>query len=171
MDNGSTLADVSRGSCSTASIWGRRFGLSLLLVVVLAGAFGVFGVHSRTVTTHANGYTLEVLYPQTARAGLDVPWRVTVHKPGGFDQGITIAVSTDYFRMFETQGFYPDADSSTNDGKFVYFNFNQPPGEEFVMDYDAYIQPSAQIGKTATVRLIVGGTIEASTSIRTWLVP
>jgi hypothetical protein len=171
MDHDSTLADVKPGNCTFASIWGRRAGLTLLLVVVLAGAFGVFGVHSRTVTTHANGYTLEVLYPQTARAGLDVPVRFTVHRPGGFDQGITIAVSTDYFRMFETQGFYPDADSSTNDGNFVYFNFDQPDGDEFVMDYDAYIQPSAQIGKKATVRLIVGGTIEASTSIHTWLVP
>src|ERR1700709_1582814 len=129
MDNDSTVADVKAGNCSPASIWGRRAGLALLLAVVIAGAFGVFGVHSRTVTTHANGYTLEVLYPQTARAGLDVPWRVTVHKPGGFDQGITIAVSADYFRMFETQGFYPDAASSSNDGQFVYFNFDQPDGE------------------------------------------
>lgn len=171
MDNDSTLADVTPAKCSPASIWGRRLGLSLLLVVVVAGAFGVFGVHSRTVTRHDNGYTLEVLYPQTARAGLDVPWRVTVHKPGGFDQAITIAVSTDYFRMFETQGFYPDADSSTNDGHFVYFNFDKPNGAEFVMDYDAYIQPSAQIGKHATVKLIVGGKLEASASIHTWLVP
>ena len=120
IDHDSTLADVKPGDCTRTSIWGRRAGLSLLLAIVVAGAFGVFGVHSRTVTTHANGYTLEVLYPQTARAGLDVPVRFTVHHPGGFDQGITIAVSTDYFRMFETQGFYPDADRSSNDGQFVY---------------------------------------------------
>jgi hypothetical protein len=170
-DEDSTLADVARGRSSAAATWGHRVGFLLLLAVVVAGAVGVFGVHSRTALTRSNGYTLEVRYPQTARAGLDVPWRVIVHKPGGFAGPITLAVSTAYFRMFETQGFYPNADSSANDGSFVYFTFDHPHGEDFVMDYDAYIQPSAQLGKSATVRLIVGGTVEASTSIRTWLVP
>lgn len=169
-DSESTLADVPPGD-STRAAWGRRLGLLLLLMIVLVGATGGLGVHSRSTTTQGNGYTLEVRYPQAARSGLDVPWRVIVHKPGGFTAGVTIAVSTEYFRMFETQGFYPDADSSSNDGTFVYFNFDRPEGEDFVMDYDAYIQPSAQLGKSATVRLIVGGTVEASASIRTWLVP
>src|SRR3954469_4632052 len=171
MVDDSTLVDVSDGNSRRFSVWGRRAGVVLLLVVVVVGGLGILGVHSRTVGTQSNGYTLEVRYPQTARAGLDVPWRVHVHRSGGFTQAITIAVSTDYFRMFETQGFYPDAESSTNDGRFVYFNFSRPHGEEFVMDYDAYIQPAAQIGKSATVRLIVGGSTQCSVSIRTWLVP
>jgi hypothetical protein len=166
-----TVADVRPVRDGPAPAWGRRAATAVLAVIVVLGALGVFGVHSRTVSTTSRGYTLAVTYPQVARAGLDVPWRARVHHAGGFPDQITIAVSTDYFRMFETQGFYPDADSTTNDGTFVYFNFDTPPGEDFVVDYDAYIQPSAQLGTSATVKLIVGGEVVAQASLRTWLVP
>jgi hypothetical protein len=171
IDGDSTLSDIRRGGPSVWATWGRRSGIALLSLVIVAGAVGVFGVHSRTVRDSADGYTLAVTYPQTARAGLDVPWRARVHKDGGFTSDITLAVSTDYFRMFETQGFYPNADAETNDGQFVYFTFSKPGGDDFVLDYDAYIQPSAQIGKSATVKLTVDGRDVVQTSLHTWLVP
>jgi hypothetical protein len=145
----------------------------LLCVIVAAGAIGVFGVHSRTATATGSkdGYRLSVVFPQTARAGLDVPWRAIVASSDGFTSAITIAVSTDYFRMFETQGFYPDPDEQTNDGRFVYFSFNKPRGHTFVLDYDAYIQPASQIGKSATVEVLVHNAVVARTTIHTWLVP
>jgi hypothetical protein len=167
----STLADVRRAADGPVPRWGRRLGIVVLLVVVLAGALGFLGVRTRTVHATANGYTLSVTYPQIARAGLDIAWRAHVHHAGGFSGDITIAVSTDYFRMFETQGFYPDADSSTNDGHFVYFNFTKPPGDDFLVDYDAYIQPSSQLGKPATVKLLIGNKLKVQTSLHTWLVP
>jgi len=168
----STASDVRPVADGPAPAWGRRVVVAVLALIVIAGALGVFGVHSRTVRTTANGYTLTVTYPQTARAGLDVPWRVHVHHPGGFPAQIVIAVSTDYFRMFETQGFFPDADSVSNDGRFVYFTFDTVPGSsDFSVDYDAYIQPAAQIGKSAIVKLVVGKHIQAQTSLHTWLVP
>jgi hypothetical protein len=135
------------------------------------GAVGLFGVHSRTVRTTSNGWTLAVTYPQAARAGLDVPWRARVSHSGGLPSKITLAVSTDYFRMFETQGFFPDPDTVTNDGRFVYFTFDTPAGDDFLVDYDAYIQPGSQLGKSATVKVIVSGQEVAHTSLRTWLVP
>ena len=107
-----TIDDVLSAGEGPPPAWGRRLATAVLLVVVVLGAMGVFGVHSRTVTTTSHGYTLSVTYPQTARAGLDVPWRARVHHSGGFPNQIILAVSTDYFRMFETQGFYPDADSA-----------------------------------------------------------
>jgi hypothetical protein len=167
----STLRDVRRAADGPPSRPVQRIGLAVLLVIVLAGALGVFGVHSRTTSTRSGGYELSVTYPQTARAGLDVPWRTRVHHAGGFDSAITLAVSTDYWRMFETQGFFPDADSSTNDGHFVYLTFQKPRGTDFVLDYDAYIQPAAQLGKSATVKLIVHGSVVAETTLHTWLVP
>lgn len=167
----STLREVRRAHEGPVPRWGRRAGLTALLVIVVAGALGVFGVHSRTTSARGGGYQLTVTYPQTARAGLDVPWRALVHHPGGFTSSLTLAVSTDYFRMFETQGFFPNADSETNDGKFVYLTFARPDGEDFVLDYDAYIQPSSQLGKSATVQLIVHGRTVATATLHTWLVP
>lgn len=168
----STLTDVRSAQEGPPSRWGRRVGVAVLLVLVVLGAVGVFGVHSRTATREANGYTLSVTYPQVARAGLDVPWRVRVHKDGGVNSELTLAISSAYFRLFETQGFYPDPDSATNDGQSVYMQFGKPPpGQDFVLEYDAYIQPAAQLGKTVTIRLIVDGAEMARARVHTWLVP
>jgi hypothetical protein len=167
----STLRDVVTADEGAGPVWGRRVGVFALLVLVILGGSGLLGVRSRTVDASEGGYTLHVTYPQTARAGLDVPWRAHVHHAGGFPGDLTLAISTDYFRMFETQGFYPDADSSSNDGTFVYLTFSKPDGEDFVLDFDAYIQPAAQLGKPATVRVIIGGSVVVQTHLKTWLLP
>ncbi|HZZ98082.1 MAG TPA: hypothetical protein VFE19_13755 [Jatrophihabitantaceae bacterium] len=167
----STLDDVRPVADGPVPRWGRRLGLAALLIVVVLGAVGYLGVRSRTISANKDGYTLRITYPQMARAGLDVPWRAQVHHAGGLPKTLTIAVSTDYFRMFETQGFYPDAQSMTNDGTFVYFTFTTQPGDDFLVDYDAYIQPSSQIGKSATVELIVAKRVVVSATLHTWLMP
>jgi hypothetical protein len=166
------LNDIRPASAGPAPRWASRIGLATLLAVVLLGAFGILGVHSRTASHSSHGYTLSVTYPQVARGGLDVPWRARVHRDGGVNSDITLAVSSDYFRMFETQGFYPNPDSSTNDGNYVYMQFTKLlPGRDFVLEYDAYIQPGSQIGKSGTVLLLVAGHEVARTSFHTWLVP
>jgi hypothetical protein len=168
----SLLADVRPASAGPRRRSWRWAGITVLLVIVVSGAVGVFGVHSRTTSATANGYTLTITYPQSARAGLDVPLRVGVHHPGGINDDLTLAISTDYFRMFESQGIYPDASDATNDGRFVYLTFSKPPGgDDFLVDFDVYIQPGSQLGKSATVKLIIGGHEVAHTAIRTWLVP
>jgi len=167
----STLRDVLRADEGPAPQWGRRLGVALLFVVVVLGAVGTLGVRSRTVTADQNGYLLQVTYPQVARAGLDVPWRAHVHHAGGFTSGLTVAISSDYFRMFETQGFYPNPDSASNDGRFVYMTFTKPAGADFELEYDAYIQPSSQLGKSATVKVMVDGVVVARTTLKTWLLP
>lgn len=142
-----------------------------MTLVVLAGATGLLGVHSGSVTATNGDWSLSITYPRTARAGLDVPWRADVHHTGGLPKTVTLAVSSDYFEMFETQGFYPDASSATNDGQFVDFQFTTPPGDDLVVEYDAYIQPAAQFGKSATVEVLVDGIVQVSTSLHTILVP
>lgn len=150
----------------------RRLLLALALVVVLIGASGLLGVRSAEVSSTANGYTLTLVYPQVARGGQDVRWQVTVRNPGGFAEDVVLAVTADYFDLFETQGFHPEPDAETADGQFLYLTFTKPPaGEVFRVDFDAYIQPASQRGRTAEVRLLVGGEPAVSVDYRTWLVP
>lgn len=169
--SGSTLRNVPTTDEGPAPRWGRRIGVAVLFVIVVLGGLGLLGVRSRTVETSSYGYTLKVVYPQVARSGLDVPWRVEVQHDGGFGKALTVAVSTDYLRMFETQGWYPSPDHVGNDGQFVYLTFDSPVGDRFVLDYDAYIQPAAQVGKSATVKVIVDHTVVAQADLETWLLP
>jgi hypothetical protein len=165
------LRNVPTTDEGPAPQWGRRIGVAVLLVIVVLGGLGVLGVRSRTLETSSYGYTLRIVYPQVARAGLDVPWRVEVEHSGGLGKAVTIAVSSDYLRMFETQGWYPTPDHVADDGRFVYMTFDNPVGDRFVLDYDAYIQPAAQLGKSATVEVIVDHTVVAHADLKTWLLP
>jgi hypothetical protein len=49
--------------------------------------------------------------------------------------------------------------------------FTKPPGNTFVVMFDAYIQPYSVFGKKATVSVMRNGTAVASIHYHTWLVP
>ena len=101
-----TRRDVRRSADGPGPRWGRRVSLALLSVVVVAGAVGVLGVHSSTVSTRANGYLLSVSYARAARAGLDVPFTAHVQDTGGLPSSTTLAVSTDLLQQAVTQQDY-----------------------------------------------------------------
>ncbi|HUR75813.1 MAG TPA: hypothetical protein VMZ00_16140 [Sporichthya sp.] len=168
----STLADVRRGGSGRAARASRRFFLSLLTVIVALGATTLLGVHTSSVTAQAEGYSLRVDYPRIARAGLDISWRVTVRHPGGFGtEPIRLSVSARYFDIFEHQAFYPDPSKSTGDGSMLDLEFDPPDGDVFSMDFDAYIQPSSQLGRRGEVILMDGDRERLRVDYRTWLIP
>jgi hypothetical protein len=152
----STVADLHEASGAAAQ-GGRRLVLVLILVFVLLDGIGVLGEHTGTVTRTADGYTLKLEYPETGRAGLDARWRVHVTHPGGFGKQLTLAVTGDYFDIFETQGFFPDASTETRSGNVLYLTFDAPPGDTFALDYDAYIQPASQQGHSAHLAVLATG--------------
>ncbi len=166
-----TVHGVITGERHPTARAARRAGLGLLLAIVLLAATGMLGVHSGRVSASEGGYTMTVTYAAIARAGLDVPWRVTVEHPGGFDEDIVIAVSARYFDIFETQGFHPNPDMETGDGDLVYLTFTAPTGSTFSADFDAYIQPSSQLRERADVVLMVDDRPLLSVRYTTWLVP
>ncbi len=149
----------------------RRVTIAVITLFVLGGVTGLFGVRSRTSTASADGYTLSVTHAWVSRAGLDTPWRVTVHHAGGFDGSITLATTLDYFDIFESQGFNPEPDSETTGDRYLYQDFAAPPGDTLTVDYDAYIQPGAQRGKQARTALIIGGKEITAVDYRTRLMP
>lgn len=168
----STLTGFESRRQERIALWGRRAILALLAVVVLAGASGLLGVRASTATDEGGGYTLGVEHAMTARAGLDVPWQVTVTREGGFEKTVTLAVTGDYFDIYETQGFTPEPSTSIRDARTLYLTFDAPEGETFTVDYDAYIQPSSQRGEGATVSVVDAELRRlASVDIYTFLLP
>lgn len=172
----STITGLESRAAGRAAVLLRRGFLVLLLLLVVAGLCGALGVLTSTSSASTGGWTLSLTYPRIARAGLDTTWEVRVTHPGGFSKPITLAVSSDYFDVFETQGFHPDASSSTQDGRMLYLTFEPPPsGDTLVVDFDAYIQPSSQVGRDATVAVVdhtAGGPLPlVSVDYHTWLVP
>ena len=123
------------------------------------------------VTGAQQDYEVSLRHASLARAGFDVPWRVTVRRPGGFGQDLELAVTGDYFDIYETQGFAPEPSESTRDGDTLYLTFDAPEGDTFVLSYDAYIQPSSQIGRDGALSVVVDGARVATVEFRTRLLP
>lgn len=113
--------------------------------------------------------TLE--YPRVARAGLDVTWQLTVQHEGGFEKTLTLALSADQFDIYEHQAFYPAPDSETRDGQDLLLTFFAPPGDTFELGFDAYVQPSSQVGRDGVVSVLDDGDRLATVTYTTLLAP
>jgi hypothetical protein len=168
----STLADVADARRNWRGLLGRRVALVVMTLVVAVGASGWLGVHAGTASSTANGYQLTVTYPRVARSGLDVPWNLRLTHSGGFQHDITVAISADYYDIFEFQGMHPEPSDETADSKFVYLTFSPPPaGDVFTTSLDTYVQPASQIGRTAVTAVYIDGQMVAQVRYKTWLVP
>src|SRR3954447_22283187 len=104
-DRDSALYDVRVPGRHPRETWARRAAIAVLLLIVGVGASGWLGVHSEEVSAAGGGWSMSVEYPRIARAGWDVPWTVTVTAPGSFPDQVTIAVTSDWLDLFESQGF------------------------------------------------------------------
>jgi len=169
---GSTLEDVETRPEGRHGLWARRVILAALTLFVGAGVLGLLGVRTATTSESADGYTVTLEHATIARAGLDVPFTVTVTHEGGFDAPVVLAVTGDYFDIFETQGFTPEPSAEVRDGDLLYLTFDPPEGDTFRWSYDAYIQPSSQQGRSGEVSLMTSSGYERITiPFRTRLLP
>jgi hypothetical protein len=144
--------DATKGSRAQ---WFRRGFLTLLLVVVVAAFAGLLGVRSRTVHASARdgSVTLDVHYAQVARAGLDVPFEVTVRRAGGFDDDIVLTISKSYLDLFDLNSQDP------------------PPGDTFVLSLDMQVQGGRHWGRAGAVSVVEDGRPVARAAFKTWLAP
>ena len=168
-----TLQGLETRRQDIAGAWWRRAFMDALTLVLVAGLAGWLGVRVATASASDSGWSLDVRYAATARAGLDVPLEMPVRHEGGFGgKTVTLAFTSDSFDIFETQGFHPSPSDETRDGKTLYLTFNAPPsGDTFVAAYDAYIQPASQVGRTATIGVIDQGDEVAVVHVHTRLLP
>lgn len=136
---------------------GRRAFVTLLLAFLAAGAFGLVGVRSRTASASGGGYQLSLHYASVARPGLDVPWSLEVHRAGGFPEGLTLAVSSDYLDSLNQSGVSPRPVSEATDGQRTIWRFGPPPGDVLAISVDAQIASGVQL-KRLKGRVDVVGT-------------
>lgn len=167
----STLEGLEGVRSDRRAEWSRRAFLALLVLVLVAGVSGRLGVRTERREASEGSWTVGLTYAAVARAGLDVPFEVTVHREGGFDGPVTLALTGDYLDIFETQGFTPEPSATTRGVDRVYLEFDPPSGSTLVVAYDAYIQPSSQVGADGTVGVYDGGRVQAAVSFRTLLLP
>jgi hypothetical protein len=166
----STLANLGERT-PTSALWGRRGFLLLLTLVVVADLFGLLGVHTAARTASGGGYQLTLYYPAVGRAGLDVRWHAEVRRPGGFGKQLELAVTADYYDIFESQGLWPQPSSMTRDGRLVYLTFDPPKGDTFMLDFDTYVQPASQVGRTARIAVYENGDERVGLDFTTRLLP
>ena len=149
----------------------RQVGTALLVLFLAAGLLGYLGDAVRTASTTEDGYTLDLEYPRTARAGLDVPWTLTITNEAGFGAEIEVRVTEGYFSIYEHQGISPAPSAETSDDTYTYWTFDAPEGTTFSVDIDHYVQPASQVGASGTVALMVDGQPTALTEFSTTLLP
>jgi len=169
----STLRGLRRSDKKPAVVWARRLTVLGMLGLVVVAGLGLLGVKSAQVSSAAAGYTLTVTYAATARAGLDVPFRVEVTRDEPFsDADITLRINARYFDIFETQGFHPEPAEEASAGEMIELTFDPPSeGKQFAVDYDAYIQPASQLGADGLVELVIGDEFITAVDFRTTLIP
>lgn len=167
----STLDGIAGETRARAAAWGRRGFLVAVLLLVVAGLGGYLGMRTATTSASADGYRLQLRYAHIARAGLDVPWELTITRSGGFDGPVVVEVTGSYFDIFESQGISPEPSQETTDGGWDRMTFDKPEGDTLTIDLDIYVQPASQQGRSGTARVLDHDTPAASVDFRTRLVP
>lgn len=168
----STLTGI-RTTTRRPALWARRAVVTVLTLVVGIAALGFLGVHSTTASAGADGYTVTVTYARVARAGWDVPLRIQLLAPEPLaGKKITVTVGREYLALFETQGLWPDPADESGDLGTVRWEFDGPDeGNDLTIDYDAYIQPNAQIGTGTTIVVDIDEQSIVAVPISTALIP
>ena len=131
-----------------ARTWRRAFIVALAVFLAL-GALNVYGVRIKTASASGGGLELTVTYASVTRPALATPWSFEVRRPGGFPDGLTVAVTSSYFDAFDENGFSPTPEQETDDGERTIWRFAPTPAETLEVSFDARIEPGTQL---ATVK-------------------
>ena len=141
------------------------------------GALGFYGVRTRTASESAGGYELSVHYASVSRPGLATPWSLEVTRPGGFPDGLTVAVTSSYFDVFDENGLDPAPVEETSDGERTFWKFSPSTSDTISVSFDARIEPGVQLTRAkGRVEVLDGPTGPTATTVvtvdfGTWVMP
>ena len=139
-----TQPDAPDVSTLTRARLGRRIFVTLLAAFLALGALGLYGVRTRTASASGGGYEITVSYARVSRPGLATPWSVEISRPGGFPEGLTVAVTSSYFDAFDENGFSPTPVEETDDGERTVWQFAPSAADTIEVSLDARIEPGVQ---------------------------
>ena len=157
--------------------WG--YGITTLVLTVLMalgvvdalGWWDTYGVDDATVRASGGGYDLAVRYGTVSRPALATPFEITVVRPGGFSEPITLVVDRAYLAMWDENGLLPAPSSETTRGDGVEWEFDPPDGDTLVVWYDARIEPAVQRGRDGSVAVLDDGQAVVSVEFFTRVLP
>jgi len=147
-------------------------GMLLLLAIVVAGLFGVFGLRSSTVEKSEDGYHMEVEYAAITRAGQPSPLNIHIEHAGGFTEPVQISLCDDYFDHLDFQNWYPNPSAETGSAGSLDYEFDPPTGDVLEVSLDARTAPGQFGGKeTCEVTVLEKDVPVMSVSFSTWRLP
>ena len=150
----------------------RRIALVIIAAVVAVGASGWLGVKSGTIHREAaDGTTIDLVYPQVARPGLAVPWRLLIDAPQGFATGVRITLTSSYVASFDHNDLNPDPSSIERDDTAITYVFDEAPGTRFEMAFDMSVEPGVQWKRSSSVRITLGDDQISEFDLTTWVLP
>jgi hypothetical protein len=149
------------------------FLTGLMLVVALDAFEGnaFLGVDSTTERASAGDLDLAVTYGVVSRPALATPFDIEVHRPGGFDGPVRVAVDQEYLRMWDENGLTPAPSAETVMGPWLVWEFDPPIGDTLLVTYDGRIEPAAQNGRSGAVAVLDEGdlpVVQIDFTTRVW---
>ncbi len=173
MTAATTPVEATRAGPITTLAARLRREASVIGLLLLLGISGFLGIRSSTVTARSpDGWTLRVEHAQVTRAGIAVPFHVTVQHVGGFSGPVTLALSNSLPERFDFQNFYPNPGKETATASRLLYEFDPPPGNTLRISLDARTAPD-QNGSTEVYHtaVLVDGQVVASVRFRMWVMP
>lgn len=162
------IEHADRSSRSSQRI--RNGALAALVLLVLAGLLNVFGVRSHTSTGEDGPLTVEVEHAAVARAGLAVPFTISVRRDGGFDGTVEVRVSSEYLARMDENGLDPQPDSALSDGEWVVWRWDEVEGDTHEVDLDARLEPGVHWRFRGSVQVRTASEL-VDVDLDTWVAP
>ena len=116
-------------------------GIVGLAVVEAAVGAHVYGIDTDTARASGNGTDVSVRFARVTRAQLSVSLQVTIHRTGGFEEAVTISISSAYLELFDANRMTPEPSTESNTESEVLMTFEPPPGEVFTVDWQMAARP------------------------------
>jgi hypothetical protein len=144
----------------------------LLALFVGAAAAGVFGVRTRTVSATGTGMSARLQYATVNRRGVTTPWRLFVHRAGGFPHDVHVWVSLSYLDTIDARSLDPQPQSSVTDAAMIEYTFTRPRGPNLTVRLDGSIDASASPGRHRGIAVVnVGDAPSLRLRFTTWVLP